>query len=389
MGRADGATACLESHPSWITRNKLQRELLFEPENKLLMDLDEIPVYDLDVLVFPDVYFMSSDYLFTFNPPADSKEIILFTTRGCPYHCVFCASHGVHGYRVRYYSLERMQNDIDYYHQRYGITRFVFFDDNFFIDKSRAVAILDHVAMKGLTADNVTPAFFFIDRDVVAAMKRVGVTNVCLTIESGNEHTLKKIMRKPSNLAQARRAIDILHELGIIVVSNILIGVPGETKESIEFGLENLKKMNANWFMCFAAAPLPGSELYQICEDNDYFVTDDDPITTMDFKRCVIRTPDFDPEYIERKCYEMNLVLNFTNNYDFRTGNYQGALSLFERVLHAWKEHAFAHYFAARCCWKLGLTEKYATYKAAYEDSIAKYPFWADYAKQHQLSPLD
>ena len=388
-GTCRWATACLESHPSWITRNKLQRELLFEPENKLLMDLDDIPVYDLDVLAFPDAYFTSTNYFFAIDARSAQREMVFFTTRGCPFNCVFCASQNVHGHKVRFYSVDRLKQDVEYYNKRYGITRFVCYDDHILVDKARAVEILNFVGRQGFAAEIPTPPFFAIDRNVADAMQRAGIKEVNLIVESGNEETLRKIMRKPSKLASLKPVTDLLHERGITVIANILIGLPGETKESIEIGFENLKKMDINWFQCFVTAPLPGSDLYRICEENGYFATDDDPVTTMDFKRCVIRTPDFEPEYIEKKCYEMNLTLNFVNNYDMRIGNEAAALLLFERVLHSVTAHAFAHYFAAQCCRKIGLTEKYATYKAAYDDSIAKYPFWADHAKQYQLPPLE
>ena len=172
-------------------------------------------------------------------------------------------------------------------------------------------------------------------------------------------------MHKPANLKKAEEAVRNLHDAGIIAISNILIGLPGETAESIEKGIEYLLTTEINWFQCFVAAPLPGSELYDICEQNNYFADYD--IYSMDFKKCVIRTADFTPEFIERKVYEMNLRLNFVNNYDMRCGNYTAALRLFERILtNVIDTHALAYYYAAICCQKLNLTDKYSKYKDKY-----------------------
>lgn len=383
------AAELLERDRSWITRSKLRRELLFEPENKLLTDLDEIPPYDLDRLFSSESYFKSSNYFFALDARSSQNEMVFFTTRGCPFRCVFCASQNVHGHKVRYYSLERLKRDVDYYNRRYGISRFICYDDHILVDKRRAVALLDHIADRGMFAEIPTPPFFSIDRNVADAMHRAGIREVNLIVESGNEDTHKRIMRKPSSLKKVDEAVDILHERGITVIANILIGLPGETKEAIEIGLENLKKTKINWFQCFVTAPLPGSEMYRICEENGYFADEIDPVTTMDFKKCVIRTPDFEPEYIDAKCYEMNLTLNFVNNYDMRAGNHEAALALFERVFRSVTEHAFAYYFAARCCRVLDRPEQYAAYKAAYEDCIAKHPFWAEQADRYQLAPLE
>lgn len=379
----------LDASPAWITAKKIMAEPEFVPQRKLIMDLDEIPRYDFDMLLFPDAYFNSSKYFFVIDTQKEQREMFIFSTRGCPHHCVFCASQNVHGHKVRSYSVERIKSDILYYNERYNITRFVFYDDHFLSKKARAIEILNFIAEQKFTAEIPTPAFFSIDSEVAAAMKRAGIKEVNITIESGNEDTLKNIMRKPANLKKANDAVDCLHKEGIIAISNILIGLPGETKESIEKGLEYLLTTDINWFQCFVTAPLPSSDLYKICKENGYFATGND-IMVMDFKKCVIKTKDFTPEYIEKKAYEMNLKLNFVNNYDFRKGEYGAALKLFERIITSVIDtHAFAYYYAAKCCQKLNQTEKYNNYKAKYEEMINKYPFWKEWADHFKLPALD
>ncbi|HAH30718.1 MAG TPA: hypothetical protein DCL44_00205 [Elusimicrobia bacterium] len=383
------AAEYLSSSPYWITKAKTGAGVKFAPQKTALADLDEIPPFDFGMLVFPEAYFNSTRYFFVIDSREDKKEIFIFSSRGCQYKCVFCASQNVHGNAVRFHSVDRIRSDIRYYHERYGITRFVFYDDHFLSDKARALEILEFISRQGFTAEIPTPAFFSLDGEIAAAMKRAGIREVNLTIESGNENTLKKIIHKPGSLKKAAEAVDILHNEGIIVVSNILIGLPGETKESIESGLEYLLTTSIDWFQCFVVAPLPGSELYEICEEKGYFVPDYD-ISTMDYKKCLIRTADFSPEYIEKKAYEMNLKLNFTNNYNIRIGNYRVALMFFERVINSVIDtHAFAYYFAAKCCQALRLDGKYEIYKAKYAEMTAKYVFWREYSAQFNLKPLD
>lgn len=379
----------LSSSPCWITKEKCRSATGIIPHNKVIEDLDEIPPYDLSILLFPDAYFDSSSFLFMPETHEDHKEMIMFSTRGCPHNCTFCASHQVHGKKVRFYTADRVKNDILYYNEKYKITRFVFYDDHFLMKKSRALEILNFISENNLVAAIINPAFFSIDKDIASAMKRAGVRSVILSIESGNENTFKNIIHKPSNLEKANEAVELLHEKGINVATNVMIGLPGETEESIDIGLKYLLTTNFNWFNCFVVAPLPGSELYKSCKDNGYF-TVDDPILLMDFKKCVIRTKDFAPDYIEKKVYEMNLMLNFVNHYDIRSGNYHNALMLFEKVINSVLDtHAFAYYFAAKCCRMLQLDEKYNDYKAKYEEMIAKYPFWRGYAIQFNLKHIN
>ncbi len=377
----------LEEDTSWITAEKLQKNPDFRPERHLLENLDEIPPFDFDMLEFPELYFNSSNYFFVIDTKQELREIFIFSTRGCPHHCVFCASQNVHEHRVRSYSTERIKQDILYYHRKFGIRRMVFYDDHFLVNKSRAIEILNFITENGLIAEIPTPAFFSLTPEVAAAMHRAGIRESNVTIESGNENTLKKIMHKPANLKKAEEAVRNLHQVGILAVSNILIGLPGETPESIEESIKYLMTTEINWFQCFVAAPLPGSELYDICVQNHYLEGDD--IFSMDFKKCIIRTPEFSPDFIEWKVYEMNLRLNFINNYDMRNGNFLQALKIFERILErVLPTHAMAYYFAAKCCLELKLPEKYEQYKKRYGEMVESYPFWKKWVDFYQLPPL-
>lgn len=379
----------LENSNAWITKQKIEMNPGFIPEHKLVTNLDDIPRYDFSTLLSPDAYYNSTNYFFVIDTKKEQREMFIFSTRGCPHHCVFCASQNVHGHKIRQYSTERIKSDIMYFAEHYNITRFVFYDDHFLSKKKRAIEILNFIAEKKLNAEIPTPAFFSIDDEVASAMKNAGIKEVNITIESGNQNTLKNIMHKPANLERANFAVDCLHKYGIIAISNILIGLPGETKEFIDKGLDYLLTTDINWFQCFVTAPLPGSELYEICEKNGYFTPDAD-IMAMDFKKCVIKTPDFTPAFIEKKAYEMNLKLNFVNNYDFRKGEYLAALRLFERIIEfVIDTHAFAYYYAAKCCQKLNFEEKYIIYKNKYEKMITQYPFWKEWAEHFNLGSLD
>lgn len=383
-----GQSEYLISSPCWITKEKIKSGSKFIPQNKVITNLDEIPPFDLGVLVFPEAYFDSVKYFFGADLKEYFREVFIFSTRGCPFNCIFCASQAVHGHRVRAHSIERIKEDILYYHQNYNIKRFIFFDDHFLLDKKRAIEILNFISQNKFIAEIPTPAFFSIDDDIALAMKRAGIKVTNITIENGNENTLKNIINKPGDLKRAEETVNSLHKAGIIVISNILTGFPGETKEAIEEGFKYLKTTNIDWFSCHVVAPLPGSRMYKLCEEKGYLINGYD-VSTTDFKTCLIKTEDFTPEYIEKKVYEMNLTLNFVNNYNMRIGNYETALRFFERIINSIIDtHAFAYYFAAKCCKELHLEDKYKIYKEKYYEMITKYPVWKEYAAQFNLQEL-
>ena len=383
----DRCDSYLAENNSWITQKKIDLHPDFKPEANLITELDEIPPLDFSLLHAPEAYRVSSRYFFVIESSENLPEMLIFSTRGCPYHCVFCASQNVHGHKVRSYTTERLKSDILYYKQHFGIKRFIFYDDHFLSNKKRAVEILEFIASQNLRAEIPTPAFFAIDDEIAEAMHKAGIKEVNITIESGNADTLKNIINKPGNLDHAKRAVDSLHKYGITAISNLLIGMPGETQESIQKGIDYLAQTDVNWFQCFVTAPLPGSRMWDICEKNGYF-TEPDPYM-MDFKKCVIRTPEFTPEFIEHKVYEINLFLNFINNYDMRIGNYAAALKLFERILDTViGTHAFAMYFAAKCCKALGFEEKYQIHKNNYYKMLKQYTFWQQWQRHFALEDL-
>lgn len=387
--KAGDPAGYLAASPCWVTREKMRSPGGFVPAASLIVDLDEIPPYDLDVLLFPDAYYESSRYTFMPEAYEERREMVMFSTRGCPYNCLFCASSQVHGKKVRVHSAARIESDIRHYRERYGIDKVVFYDDHILIKKNRALQILGFFSPEsGVVAGIINPAFFAIDADIAAAMKRAGVRSAILSVESGNEDTFKNIVRKPATLQKANEAVEFLHREGIVASTNVMIGLPGETEDSIQRGLEYLLTTSFNWFSCYVAAPLPGSDFYKRCLENHYFLESGD-ILKMDFKKCVIRTPGFEPEYIERMAYEMNLTLNFVHNYDMRTGNYAQALMLFEKVISIVMDtHAFAYYFAAKCCRRLGRETAFAAHRAKYEEMTERYPFWREWAAHFKLEPL-
>jgi len=77
-------------------------------------------------------------------------------------------------------------------------------------------------------------ALYALKREFLEALKKAGVENLLLSIESGNENVLKKIMKKPLKLPIVQRVVDDCRELGIYTNANIIVGMPGETPEDIE-----------------------------------------------------------------------------------------------------------------------------------------------------------
>ena len=371
----------LEENSSWITRKKAETGQSFQFD--FIEDLDEIPFFDYDILDIEEYELNPtiSAYLFI---DKTKKSMPSMTSRGCVFHCCFCSVHTVHGRRIRYYSTSRIREDFIRLKDRYGIQKIIFQDDHFMADKKRVYEIINILRELQLTAFFPNSlALFALDREMLAALKSVGVDQLILAAESGSKRVLKEIMHKPINLAMIKPAVDICREIEIYTDVNILIGLPGETKLDIEETRSFLKTISPNWFRINIATPLVGSEMFEVAVKNKHLRDD---YKSADFKKAVIETEDFSAKDIEELSYFLNLELNFVENSDFRLGNYEMALKGFENAIKAKSDHALAFYYAAKCHEKLGDVARANQYRNIAQAIVAENPFWRNYANMFKIS---
>lgn len=371
----------LEDSSSWITRRKVENGQIFRHD--FIKNLDEIPFYDYGICQV-DEYGLNPAITAYASIDEKKQNFHVMTSRGCPHRCCFCSSHTVHGRKMRYYSVNRVREDFKRLRDQYGAKTLVFQDDHFMADKKRVLEIIDIVKelqIKAVFQNGL--ALYALDRKILEALNSAGVNQLLLSVESGSSRVLKEIMHKPLDLSIVKRVADDCRELGIYTNVNILIGLPGETKQDIEDTRSFLKTINANWFLIFCANPLVGSEMYDICHEKNYLKSGH---IGSDYKKAVVETEHFTAEYIQEKAYILNLELNFVENSDFRLGNYQIALKGFENAIRAKSDHAIAYYCAAKCYQKLGDWEKAQQYQNTVKQIAAEKPFWRNYLDMFNIS---
>lgn len=340
----------LSANPSWITKEKVSAGSTFSHD--VIEDLDEIPFYDYDLCKIED--YRVNPTVMAHGDSRHRDAFPVMTSRGCPYRCCFCASHSVHGRRMRFHSLRRIEEDLSRLKSQYKAKTITILDDHFLFDQKRVLLIIEILQKLHVT---IFPqnglALRMLNREILMALRAAGADSLSLPLESGSQRVLKEIMHKPLDLFQVPQVINNCRELGFYVHIQVVIGLPGETKQDIEDTRQYLKTLNANWFMLYCASPLPGSEMYNICIENNYLPPNRLCLES-DFKHPVIQTDDFTPEYIQEITYSINLDVNFVHNPDCRLGDYATALTGFERALRARSDHAIAMYYASTCQRMLG-----------------------------------
>lgn len=226
-------------------------------------------IQDLDALPFPAYHKLPMEKYFEFNVPFSpfprGKRVMqLYTSRGCPVSCTFCASTNFNkAYRAR--SVENVIAEINQYKQRYAIDEIQFADDNLTFDRGRARELF--TALKECQLPWCTPNGIMVNtlsKELLDSMIESGLYQITLSLDSGNAKTLKEKHRKPVDLTRVPDLMEYLKQRNILMHGTLVVGMPGETVEDIEEGFRFVTELPFNSIGVFIAQALPGSELYEV-----------------------------------------------------------------------------------------------------------------------------
>jgi hopanoid biosynthesis associated radical SAM protein HpnJ len=232
----------------------------------VLEDMDRLPfvteVYKRDLRV--EDYFIG--YL-------KHPYVSLYTGRGCKSRCTFCLwpqTVGGHRYRVR--SVEHVIEEIRLAKSCFPQVKEFFFDDDTFTDNlPRAEAIAKELGKLGVTWSCNAKAN--VPRPTLEVLRDNGLRLLLVGYESGNQQILHNI-KKGMLIEVARRFTKDCHDLGITIHGTFILGLPGETKETIEETIQFAAEINPHTIQVSLAAPYPGTFLYRQAVENGWLDID-------------------------------------------------------------------------------------------------------------------
>jgi uncharacterized radical SAM superfamily protein len=376
---ADDMKGALESHVSWVSGAAASSGKI--PEHTFVQDLDDIPLLDYSIINLDHYNSRSLDKR---RIGVKKREMAIHTSRGCPFHCIFCSNPSLHGHKVRAMSVARVCETILLMKEKYGLTVLLIEDDHFFFDKNRAKEILRRVAKLNIRVEFPNGvAVYAIDAEIAELFKAAGVSAVALAVESGSDYVLNKIIRKPLRVSAVREKVRVLRDAGVQVHAFIVIGLPGEMPEHRRETLQMLLEAGFDWAHIFCAVPILGSRLHEICVINGYI--DEKDFADHVVAKSVIHAPGVDPDDIERTAYYFNLSVNFVHNYNMKIENYQTAVDYFANVANKYPNHAFGHYFLAKALEGCGRFDEADKSRKKYRQAIEADPWWHEHAVAHGL----
>jgi hopanoid biosynthesis associated radical SAM protein HpnJ len=241
------------------------------PDRALLTDMDSLPfvtpVYQRDLRI--EDYFIG--YL-------KHPYVSLYTGRGCRSRCTFCLwpqTVGGHLYRTR--SVGHVLEEAALAKELFPEMKELFFDDDTFTDdRRRAEEIARGLGKLGLTWSCNAKAN--VPRETLKVMKDNGLRLLLVGYESGNQQILINI-KKGLRVERAKRFAADCRDLGIAVHGTFILGLPGETKETIQETIAFAREVNPHTLQVSVAAPYPGTELYRQAKENGWLPPDADDVS--------------------------------------------------------------------------------------------------------------
>ena len=247
-------------------------------------------IEDLDSLPFPAVHLFPIEQ---FNKYGNIIFPVM-TSRGCVFWCEFCTAVRMFGRRYRMRSPKKVVDELELLYKKYGEKQYTFYDDAFTVDQARTEEICNEILRRGLKikwdcetrVDMVTP-------DLLKKMNEAGCIAVWYGVEAGSQE-VRDAMGKGISTEQTLNAFKWTQEAGMIAVASLILGFPGETKETAWESINLLKKINPDEIGIYIATPYPGTPMHD-------YVTKMGWLKITDFNRYDTATPTFESPTMSMK----------------------------------------------------------------------------------------
>jgi anaerobic magnesium-protoporphyrin IX monomethyl ester cyclase len=268
------------------------RGLAFRQDSRVIINEPQPFIDDLDTLPLPARHLLPlSRY------QALGYSISIVTSRGCPYSCIFCLGRRMVGNRVRLRKASLVVDEIEEI-LCYGIDRINVADDLFVSSRGKVKEVCDEIIRRGLRFGwSAFARVNTVDLETLKLMREAGCDSVSFGVETGNPEMLKRI-RKGITRDQVRHAVSLCREAGIIAHTSFIVGLPGETEETLRETGEFAASLGSLYGYHFLA-PFPGTTVREEVERYDLEILTDD-WTRYDANSAIVRTAALSPEEMNR-----------------------------------------------------------------------------------------
>ena len=284
----------------------------YRKNGKIVHNPDRPQIQDLDVLPnVTEIYARDLDVR-RYNVPFLLHPFVsLYSTRGCPAQCTFCLwPQTLSGHAWRKRSSDAVAREMAKAKELFPYVKEFFFDDDTFnIQKARTIELCEKLKPLKLTwscTSRVTT-----DYDTLKAMRDAGCRLLIVGYESGDPQVLKNI-KKGATVERARDFTRDCHKLGLVIHGDFILGLPGETPQTIRRTIDFAKSLDCETIQVSVAHAYPGTEFYDFAQKNGFIVNHQSMVDTGGHQMAHIEYPGLPTDYV------MEMVHRFYDEYYFR-----------------------------------------------------------------------
>lgn len=262
-----------------------------DKEGKVCYTAPRDLIKDLDSIPFPDFAdFPIKNYTGSEDPESNPIFWSVFTSRGCPFDCIFCSSHNVFGRTTRLRTPRNIVDEIKGLVGRFGARRITFQDDEILCSKKRFLELCDLVHDSNLKIKmSIRTRIDSIDEEILLKAKDVGLTRISFGIESWNDETLQKINKKYTVETIHERFKAIERTKFPYISFNNICGFPWEDERHLRSNLEEIGRIPRSipYFTTVTIPiPYPKTKLYDVYNKQYGFTK-----WWLDFKKHPLKQP--------------------------------------------------------------------------------------------------
>ncbi len=256
--------------PAWMMKDGLRSikglawregcEVRINPQRPFIRDLDDLPVPMHELLPIQKHR----------APVIRGAYSFIVTSRGCPAGCTYCIKHVSYQYSVRLRSPEKLVEEMEIL-KRLGAHHVHMYADLFTVNREQVMRLCELMIERNLKLDwTCNSRVDYVDEEMLRLMGKAGCQLISWGIESGSEMILKKV-HKGYRLEQAKQALVWARQAGIKNWGYFIIGLPGETEETIRQTIELAKSLPLDIALFHVAAPYPGTPFFFQALENNWF----------------------------------------------------------------------------------------------------------------------
>jgi len=229
------------------------------PPRPLITDLDELP--------FPARHLLPMDHYKILNQKLTTATMI--SGRGCPMQCSFCASAALHGNRLRVRSAKNVVDEMEHLINDHDAGIIAFMDDTFTLKPRRVADVCDEIVERGLDVYwGCTARADTLSDELLQKLHDSGCITMFLGVESADQQQLDRV-NKQLTIEKIRQAFRLARKNEIRTIASVVLGMPGDTKDSIRRTIKFARELNPSYAVFSLATPYPGTRFHQEAVQNN------------------------------------------------------------------------------------------------------------------------